>query len=281
MVCAPTINLLVLGAIMLAQPRPVYLQGNVSALGTSFADISTVKPSDPKSDGWKMQYLPRGFTARGVTLWQLVQEAYGVYEEHRIEGLAKWEMTQRFDVEARLESGSPVNVDKLPTNQKRALLQKLLEKRFALKVHEEQREMSILSLEKTKTQPKMHPSDEASMAGASERGVDAVVTRSTLGDLEGNHFSMQALAFQLTMDTGRMVQDHTGLSGYYDVQLHWTPEQLAMSTTTTDQHGVLDNQEAGPSIYTAVKEQLGLELLPKKGRVSVVVVDHADPPQGN
>ena len=70
---------------------------------------------------------------------------------------------------------------------------------------------------------------------------------------------------------GRKVSDKTGLQGNFDVDLHWTPDERA------DAHP----DDAGPSIFTAIQEQLGLRLESSKGPVEVLVIDHVEKPDPN
>jgi uncharacterized protein (TIGR03435 family) len=72
---------------------------------------------------------------------------------------------------------------------------------------------------------------------------------------------------------GRIVVDKTNLSGRYDWTLHWTPWQNLSS-------GEL-SESKGPSLFTALQEQLGLKLEPTRGKVEVVVIDHIDLPSEN
>jgi len=85
------------------------------------------------------------------------------------------------------------------------------------------------------------------------------------GRLTGKTVSTQMLANVLSEQLGRSVHDHTGLHGYFDFTLQWTP----------DNETAADGQ-AGPSIFTAVREQLGLRLESSKGPVEVIVIDHID-----
>ena len=92
----------------------------------------------------------------------------------------------------------------------------------------------------------------------------------------------QVLQF-LSPAVNRVVVDRTGLIGNFDVDLAWTPERLPQRApgTPADQpiraNGV-DIDPNGPSIFTAVQEQLGLKLESTKGPVDVLVIDHAEPP---
>ena len=65
--------------------------------------------------------------------------------------------------------------------------------------------------------------------------------------------------------------DKTGLQGNFDVDLHWTPDDRADA-----QPG-----DGGPSIFSAIQEQLGLRLQSSKGPVEVLVIDRAEQPSDN
>jgi uncharacterized protein (TIGR03435 family) len=80
---------------------------------------------------------------------------------------------------------------------------------------------------------------------------------------------LDSVANSLSNETGRIVIDKTGLTGNYDLTLKWTPEQQR----TAD--------DSGPSVFTALEEQLGLKLVPAKGPVDTIVVDHIERPSEN
>jgi uncharacterized protein (TIGR03435 family) len=82
--------------------------------------------------------------------------------------------------------------------------------------------------------------------------------------LTGRGVSMQALAVRLSDSASRVVADRTNLIGTYNVTLNWTPEQSANTS--------------GPSLFTALQEQLGLKLESARGPVEVLVIDHVEPP---
>jgi len=81
----------------------------------------------------------------------------------------------------------------------------------------------------------------------------------------------------------RMVVDRTGLTGNYDVDLRWTPDRLPprVPGTPSDQPIRVNGADVdpnGPSIFTAVREQLGLKLESTRGRVEVIAIDHVEQP---
>ena len=78
------------------------------------------------------------------------------------------------------------------------------------------------------------------------------------------------------------ILDKTGLTGKYDFELRWTPDQSspnnALGETLTQQTPVDPDQ---PNIFTALQEQIGLKLESGKGPVAVIVVDHIETPSAN
>lgn len=78
-------------------------------------------------------------------------------------------------------------------------------------------------------------------------------------------------------DLGRKVVDQTGLIGYYTFALNWAPVDTSNPSTAE----LSASDPSGPSIFTAVKEQLGLELKPIKGPLDTIVIDHAEMPTEN
>jgi uncharacterized protein (TIGR03435 family) len=73
-------------------------------------------------------------------------------------------------------------------------------------------------------------------------------------------------------DVGRMIVDKTGLDGKrFDFEVTWADDRRAADPSA----------DAGPSIFTALEEQLGLKLVPAKGPVEVLVIDHIERPSAN
>jgi uncharacterized protein (TIGR03435 family) len=75
------------------------------------------------------------------------------------------------------------------------------------------------------------------------------------------------------------VVDKTGLAEKYDYVLEWTPDVAAVGPESPDRPQPVDSP--GPTIFTALQEQLGLKLESSKGPVETIVIDHADRPSAN
>lgn len=89
---------------------------------------------------------------------------------------------------------------------------------------------------------------------------------------------MSVLARVLSGFVDRKVVDNTGLTGYFGTNLHWTPDDLNASGT---QPGAPPTPDYTISIFTALQEQLGLKLVPAKGPVDCLVIDHVEKPSEN
>jgi uncharacterized protein (TIGR03435 family) len=149
------------------------------------------------------------------------------------------------------------------------MLQAVLAERFQMKVHQEDREAPIYALIVAKNGSKLK---EATEAGADSLNVER-------GQIIGHSLSLQELAKGLTGgNTGRVVVDRTGLTGKYDFTLTWTPDQGA---APPGPDGGATENVPGPSIFTAIQEQLGLKLEPAKGPVKTLVIDHIERPSAN
>jgi uncharacterized protein (TIGR03435 family) len=107
------------------------------------------------------------------------------------------------------------------------------------------------------------------------------------GELNGQGVPIQFLTQALAQRVGRTVLDQTGLKGNYDFTLKWTPEQGGPGMMGGPP-GAGPGPDAppppdpnGPSIFTAVQEQLGLKLEPTKGPVETLVIDHVEKPSAD
>ena len=157
-------------------------------------------------------------------------------------------------------------VAKAPSDTPRAKLRQmvstLLSERFQLTLHHESRELRYLALVVDKGGLKMH-----------ETKVDEPAGREIVrpGHIVYEHVSGQTLAVLLTRFTEQAILDMTGLKAQYNVDLQWTPD----STNAKASVGPVD-MTAAPSLFAAVREQLGLKLEARKGPLNVIVVDHAE-----
>lgn len=255
-------------------------------------DVASIKPSAPGTPGVMIQMQPGGGARMtNVSLRMLIAQAFDV-RDFQISGGPGWMGSDRFDITAKTAgsadaSSEPPDPRKLTDDQRKTLqeqmrerLQGLLKDRFGLVSHRETRDAPVYALLVGKNGSKLKEAKEDEQF----RG------RMSLrpGGLSGTAVKLQFLSAVLSDRLGRPVLDKTGLTGNYDFDLTWTP-------TTGEGFGPFGPpgppppgftpppppDPNGPSIFTAVQEQLGLRLESQKGPVEMVVIDMAEKPSEN
>lgn len=217
-------------------------------------EVASIKPNADGDNRAMIRMQPGGrFVATGVTLRQLISQAYNV-RDFQVTGGPGWIGADRYDINAKGPDGMP---DRVPPEVLRPMLRALVDERFQLKTHTETKEMPIYALVVSKP-GKLTP------AAAEGQGPGMRMGR---GQLNGKKVPMAMLAQQISQQLGRTVIDKTELKGEFDFTLEWTPDPTADSS--------------GPSIFTAVQEQLGLRLESAKGPVEIVVIDSVAKPTEN
>jgi uncharacterized protein (TIGR03435 family) len=234
-------------------------------------EVASVKPNSSGRRGYALP-PPKGgrFTATNVSLKALVLYAYHL-QDGQVIGSNGWINSAPYDVEAKAE-GSPVEA------RVRLMAQVLLEERFKLKMHREERQLSIYTLRLAKKGLQMQRStvDCSSVGPTVPCGGFQLFQRR---QLTGRNVPMDELVDVLSTLTGRMVADKTGLAGNYDIKLEWNPDQnLAFGAEA----GVPTSDNAPQAaLFTALEEQLGLRLQSEKASVPVFVIDSAEKPAEN
>jgi uncharacterized protein (TIGR03435 family) len=191
--------------------------------------------------------------------------------EGRVLGGPGWLNSAKFDIEAKADESVDAEMQKLDSDagrlQKQKMLQALLAERFALKTHVETRELPIYALVVAKNGPKL---EKSKANGTSINWRTGQIT------VQGSDSTVGLLAEQLTKVLDRVVVDKTGIQGRFAISLNWTPDDGAAANSS----GSLADT-SGPSVFTAIQEQLGLKLVSQKGPVQVLVIDHVEMPTEN
>ena len=250
------------------------MQAQTAAPALSFA-VATVKPSH--SDGWRMNQTLDGFSARGVSLRQMVQEAYGIWQTDRMTGGPGWMDAQKFDVEAKMDDADTAGYRALTMEQRRAMLQAMLAERFKLRVQRVSKEFPAFALTLAAGGPKFgsaRPEQSETQMGV--QGYNGSVTQFRPGLASVQGFSMEQFASMLSDgyfagELHRKVVDKTGLTGRYNFTLRYTPEVPLPGATDF----------SGPGLISALKDELGLKLEPTKVDLDVIVIDGAESPTEN
>ena len=295
-------------AVLVGFPSPARLRARAQApgaLGNDAAghpvfEVASVKANKSGDNRIGIGFPPGGrFRATNAPLRELIAIAYGTPQPlpaFQISGGPKWIESERFDIVAKA-AGDPRPGPDGPPSQMVVMLQGLLAERFHLVVHRETKEMPIYALVLARSDGKLgaqlRPTATdcaALMASMRARGGPPAPPapgepvpcgmRMFPGKLVAGSSSMAQLTNVLARFVSRTVVDRTGLTGNYDLDLQWTPDQMPQGRGDPPPGApplpAIDPN--GPSLFTALQEQLGVKLESIKGPVDVLVIDHAEQP---
>jgi uncharacterized protein (TIGR03435 family) len=247
-------------------------------------EVVSVKVNTAGENAQTLFGFPSGrFAAINLTLLEIIRGSHGreFTGRNRIEGGPAWVSSTRFDIEGRW-AGNP------STEERWSMVRAMLADRFGLVTHIEAREMSVYALSAAKPGAR-RPGLRASKASCPTTsgppsppppGTKPSNCGVALGPdgLSGDGASMWQLASVLgnLPSVGRTVVDRTGLSGLYDFTVEYT--RAAPPSPTGDGTSPLSD---GPSIFTALEEQLGLTLEATRAPVDLLIIDRAALPRPN
>jgi len=233
-------------------------------------DAVSIKPSSPDARGGGFNMSPGRLNGRNVSLSELVSFAYGLHA-YQLSGDSGWMDNDHYEVVATFPAAT--------TDARRAvMLQTMLAERFALTIHRESKEVAGYALMAGRNGAKLQAPESA------QHGM--LLSRSpTSGQrtLHGTSATMADMAGILADVLGKPVEDATGIAGSFDFAMEWTPDpvsEVALRKGSGPQEPP-PGEQTGPSIFTALQEQLGLKLETKKLPVEAIAIDHAEKPSGN
>ena len=201
---------------------------------------------------------PGRLTITNMTLRAMVQYAYEV-RDFQVSGGPSWFDSDHWDVSAAASR-------EVSDKERRRMLEALLIDRFQMTIRRDTKELPVYALVVAKNGPKLTPNKD----GAPER-IGLRIGSNGLA-IAGVSVGLPKLADTLFNHVGRLVQDRTGIQGRFDFNLEFVPD----ATNTPRLNGAkMEFTGDGPSIFTAVQEQLGLKLESTKGPVEVLFVDRA------
>jgi uncharacterized protein (TIGR03435 family) len=232
-------------------------------------DVATIKPTSRTDKAWQLLPTPDGYTGMNISLRKLIELAYGVRDGKLILGGPPWIDSAKFDIEAKFDPAQVPNVKSLTFRQRADMLQPLLADRLKLKIHHESRDFPVFLLVVDKGGLKLHESTPSD-AGNLGFGIDCTF-RNGAGSLTAQGCQASSLTGLLQSAAGRIILDRTGLTGHYNIELHWARDDAPVDSSV----------ESGPSIFTALHEQLGLKLEPSTAPLDVLVIDSAEKPSEN
>ncbi|HEY2381747.1 MAG TPA: TIGR03435 family protein [Terriglobia bacterium] len=218
------------------------------------------------------------FITTSASITSILQFAYrrsdaSTLRNSDIIGAPAWADDDGFDIQAKVGgNGAAISQD-----QVRLMVQSLLTDRFQLRVHFETRELPLYNLVVAKDGPKMKSSADEVIGKQQLLGMPSPSGGMTL-KLTNTHESLPNLANLLQSYARRPIVDKTNLDGFFDITLQWAFETLSATSTAGPPSA---EEPSGPSLFTALEEQLGLKLESAKGPVQVLVVDSVQKPTEN
>jgi uncharacterized protein (TIGR03435 family) len=235
---------------------------------------------------------PGRYNVSGVRLGGIVSDALRV-PPNRITGLPEWSLNQRYTIAARAPEGTPSTDERAMS----VMLTNMLKDRFRMAMHLEARDLPVYNLVFARNGKQLGPGFKESSSecraalaarvdGREARAAERLGTRECeavrinpggTASLIGVRIDM--LAQILTPYVGRPVIDKTGLTGYYNFTLKWTPEVGSASVAPAGlPPGTLPLDPDAPNLFTAVQEQLGLKLENATAPLDVAVIDRVEHP---
>jgi uncharacterized protein (TIGR03435 family) len=239
-----------------------------------------------------------------VTLERLIQLAYGTFADGaspnmqmlQISGSPGWTQSEFYDLAAKAEGAARVEQMMGP------MMRALLEDRFKLKIHRESKEMAVYALTVAKSGMKSHPMKEGDCVAIDLNHLPAPTPGQPMPNfcgnmsmrmspqgvtMDGHGMSVKEFAQRLSTMLDRKVIDKSGVTGLFDFHVEFAPDENTPMFRGGRGGGDAGNpappttESAGPSIFDALQEQLGLKLLPDKGPVESLVIDHVEKPSEN
>jgi uncharacterized protein (TIGR03435 family) len=266
-------------------------------------DVVSIKPNRTNQGIPLIVFQPGGrVIASNVDVRQVILVAYGL-ENIQLVNAPDWTATERFAIEAR-------TADETPTDSIRMMLRTMLAERFAMAAHPERREMALFALTMARNDKRpgpglrvsgpecapmkpppgvpMPPPPPPSPAGNSGAKLRIILPRDeprrrrcgsmlAPGWFSARSITLQELTSPLTQLMRRPVIDETGLTGEFDLDVFFQPEGLGGALVGPPPQSLSD----APALTTALQDELGLRLEPRRGPFDVLVVDRIERPTEN
>jgi uncharacterized protein (TIGR03435 family) len=248
--CTTIMALLVVPAV--AQVRPSF-------------EVASIKPVNPEDRRLLFSIQPGGRVL--LKTLKLIAVAYDV-KLFQISGGPAWMGSDLFEITAKAEGSADYD-------QVMLMLQSLLADRFHLVTRRETREIPVYALLLAKNGPKFKEAKEPSPGRTTVRR----------GLMIGEGIGMATFIGPLSSFMERVVVDKTGLTGKYDLKMQWQPDenQVAMfqAMGVPEGFGAPPLDPLGPTLFTALQDQLGLRLESQKGPVEMLVIERVEKPTSN
>jgi uncharacterized protein (TIGR03435 family) len=251
-------------------------------------DAVSIKPNKSDSYNTRMMFQGNNVSAENARILDIVAQAYDIRAE-LISGMPGWTNNAHYDIAAKMAPDDAVAFTKLNRDDRRAanqtMMQAMLADRFKLKAHIETKELPVHELVLAKGAPKLKPVAYSPDDPNTPKGPDGIarpggMIRMGLDSLSGQGVQMVTLVNVLANQVHRKVIDKTGLTGHYDFSLKFAMDRDNFPALPPG-FNLPPPSSDDPTIFAALEEQLGLKLVPGKGSVDTLVIDHIEQPTEN
>ncbi len=254
-------------------------------------EVVSIKPDKSSSMMSRVMFTADGISVSGMPLHMLLREAFNTSDSQLLDEPG-WVNNDRFDIEAKVAPEDVPKLKALKPTDRWAMLVPVFEDRFALKFHHESKDLTQYILVIAKGGLKMKEATQGDTYANGLKTPDgkaggAGMMRVEPGELVGQALPLASLVRFLSFQFHSPVLDKTGLTGKYDMDLKWTPDETEAAMmrppggAPADAGNPAPPPAAGPSVFTALEEQLGLKLEAHKEPGDAVVIDHLEQPSPN
>ncbi len=246
------------------------LQAQSSGQQPRSFEVASIRPNQSGSGRVSADLGPAGrVTLTNVSVRELIRDAFRLRDVQLVGGPPEL-LGQRFDIVA--SAGGNASGDEV-----RSMMRVLLADRFKLVAHNDKRELPVYELLLARSDghlgSQLRPRPDCAGRPADiQPPQDGRLPCGGVLASPGRVMARGVLLADIGFGTDRMVVDRTGLSGHFDVDLEYTPDKLPRlgADVPSDLPPI---PQDGPSVFTAVQEQLGLRLQPATALVDVLVID--------
>lgn len=256
-------------------------------------EVASIKPGDPSERGRGFgspdpsQFRVINMTARGM-----IEFVYGL-KDFQLIGGPDWTKSKIYTINAKVEDSIAKSMQGASRQerqrQQRMMLHSLLNDRFKLSVSHVTRDEPEYALVVAKGGPKLTPTTWVApapgapgMQAAPGKGPHLLLNNGSISAINQPVSGLADLLAFMPEIEGRLVVDHTGITGNYDYTVKFSSE--ALDRKFAQEAGApppANTDDSGPSIFTALEEQLGLKLEMTKGPVDIYTIEHIEEPSEN
>ena len=242
-------------------------------------EVASVRP-DRSGQGFNSRISAGRLVMERWRVKDMIEYSYAI-EESQVLGVPKWIDSERYDIEAKVEDSVVAREQNMTAEQRKSLMrlrvQDLLANRFGLRVHHSVENLPVLALVVARNGPKFFEAKVLSRPAADTDGRQVNLKMDgKQWILNFDNAPLSSLVLVLSGQAeieGRVVVDKTGLTGNYAFTLQWAPQYLTGPPFT--------QEPSGATLFTSLREQLGLKLESQKAMAEVLVIDHIEQPSAN